>query len=119
MIGVILWSDVADRKAVVWCEDQGDLAFLSGQDAVLYQDLFFDIGDVVQFDVKLERSFRRASNAKLLQQGAGSGAVEQLQTMAASQRATPNSAQIIPFHTVVEASSKKSGRKAAPGRRNA
>lgn len=28
MIGVIIWSDPIERKAIVWCEDQGDLAFL-------------------------------------------------------------------------------------------
>ena len=29
MLGVVLWSDVSDRKAVIWCEDQGDLAYVN------------------------------------------------------------------------------------------
>lgn len=97
MIGVVLWSDNKDRKAVVWCEDQGDLAFLSGRDGALYEDPFFDIGDVLQFDVTLECSFRRASNATLLQQGAGSAAVDQLRTLSAPEATAPSGAEIIPF----------------------
>ena len=27
MIGVIIWSDPVERKAVVWCEDQGGFGF--------------------------------------------------------------------------------------------
>lgn len=119
MIGVILWSDAEDRKAVVWCEDQGDLAFLSGQDAVLYQDPFFDIGDIVQFEVTLERAFRRASNATLLQPAAGSEAVDQLKNTFDSGPATLSSAQIIPFRIAAAAISKSSDRKARSGRRNA
>ena len=60
MLGVVLWSDASDRKAVIWCEDQGDLAFMTAADAVLNRDGFFDAGDLVQFDTCIEGSRRRA-----------------------------------------------------------
>ena len=27
MYGIVLWSDRSERQAVIWCEDQGDLAY--------------------------------------------------------------------------------------------
>ena len=30
MFGVVLWADPVDRKAVIWCEDHGDLAYFKG-----------------------------------------------------------------------------------------
>ena len=32
MMGVIIWSDAVARKAVVWCDDHGELAFLRPAD---------------------------------------------------------------------------------------
>ena len=69
MLGVVLWSDASDRKAVIWCEDQGDLAFVTasdGYDELLYQDSFFDAGDLVQFDMKVKNATRRACNTRLV-----------------------------------------------------
>ena len=51
MIGVILWSDVQVRKAVVWCEDQGDLAFLC-EDTPFEHLKGLSAGDSIEFDVK-------------------------------------------------------------------
>ena len=94
MIGVVLWSDIGDRKAVVWCEDQGDLAFLSEQAHDMIPDTFFEIGDVLQFDIVLERSYRRASNARLVQDASGMDAVRNLTAVSAVE---PEGADIIPF----------------------
>ena len=69
MLGVVLWSDASDRKAVIWCEDQGDLAFVNasdGYDTVLHHDSFFDAGDLLQFDMKVKDQTRRATNTRLL-----------------------------------------------------
>lgn len=32
MFGVVLWSNGVSGKAVIWCEDQGDLAFMNMRD---------------------------------------------------------------------------------------
>lgn len=70
MLGVVLWSDATDRKAVIWCEDQGDLAYVSAQDLEMSPDNFFDAGDLVQFDMHVEHETRHAHNAHLvLEQG--------------------------------------------------
>ena len=73
MLGVVLWSDASDRKAVIWCEDQGDLAFVSGRADGLDQDDFFDAGDLIQFDMHLRDATRFAHNPKLVIEQAGRG----------------------------------------------
>lgn len=70
MLGVVLWSDSDDRKAVIWCEDHGDLAYLNGADNVLNGDGFFDAGDLVQFEMCLEDSTRCACNPRLVMEKA-------------------------------------------------
>lgn len=72
MFGVVLWSDTADRKAVFWCEDQGDLAFFDATKDRSAPDVrgFFDAGDMVQFDVHVERKTRKASNPRLIERNA-------------------------------------------------
>lgn len=100
MIGVILWSDPTDRKAVIWCEDQGDLAYyaLAGQDPL--PDPFFDVGDVVEFDVTTERDTRIVKNAARLKQSWGATLTAGLRAMGDGGPApvdTGTTAQIIPF----------------------
>ncbi len=97
MIGVVLWRDTNDRSAVIWCEDQGDLAFLSGRDAVLDAEAVFDIGDVVQFDLHLERNLRRVRNPRMIKEAVGAVAVEQLSPVPQAAVAELRSAEIIPF----------------------
>lgn len=66
MIGVILWSDKQERIAVVWCEDQGDLAFL-GCGSTQYDHLDqLTEGDILEFDVKIDGDLRRVNNPVLL-----------------------------------------------------
>lgn len=73
MIGVVLWSDPAEQKAVFWCEDQGDLAYYtSAPDEEDHQGLFY-AGDMVQFDVSVERNYRKARNPRLIQESACTG----------------------------------------------
>jgi hypothetical protein len=97
MIGVILWSDPDDRKAVIWCEDQGDLAFLDAPVENPEKDAFFDAGDVVQFDMNLECSFRRAHNPKLIVEKVGKGLPEALRSIAPAPMPPTATAEVIPF----------------------
>jgi hypothetical protein len=66
MYGVVLWSDAQDKKAVIWCEDHGDLAFYSGKDDSAFLGAPMDAGDLVQFDLRQERHMRLASNPRLV-----------------------------------------------------
>ncbi|MDG1472347.1 MAG: hypothetical protein P8Q26_12415 [Ascidiaceihabitans sp.] len=67
MIGVVLWKNTDDGSAVIWCEDQGDLAFLNNKETVLDTQAFFDVGDVVEFDVLMLENMRGVQNLSRLQ----------------------------------------------------
>lgn len=67
MFGVVLWSDVKDRKAVIWCEDHGDLAFYRQRQED--SGVGLDAGDWVQFDLTVERHLRFAHNPRLVAEG--------------------------------------------------
>ncbi|WP_299674824.1 hypothetical protein [uncultured Roseobacter sp.] len=97
MIGVVLWSDASDRKAVIWCEDQGDLAFLNSADELLQSDAFFDAGDVVQFDMEVQASMRRAHNPRLVLEQAGAGLPDALRQSVSDVATSACTAKIIPF----------------------
>lgn len=97
MIGVVLWSDISDRKAVIWCEDQGDLAFLNSNDDFRMTGGFFDAGDVVQFDMEVRATMRRVHNPRLVAGRAGTALPDALRNTVVSRKAGRPSAQIIPF----------------------
>ncbi|OIQ44939.1 MAG: hypothetical protein BM558_05890 [Roseobacter sp. MedPE-SW] len=64
MIGIVLWSEATAGKAVIWCEDQGDLAFYS--QAGICGDLYLCTGDWVIFDLELKGDLRLARNIQVL-----------------------------------------------------
>ncbi|TLP64560.1 hypothetical protein FEE96_12415 [Parasedimentitalea maritima] len=102
MNGVVLWSDVRQHKAVIWCEDQGDLAFYSQKQPWSSMDLHE--GDLVCFDLTLQHKTRLAVNPQVLEEAACAGLAQRL-TVAGpikpnrEQPASdlPVSAQVIPF----------------------
>lgn len=67
MMGVVLWSDPDEQKAVFWCEDHGDLAYFDGTTSTMGGRETFNPGDMVEFTVTLERKVRRANNARLIE----------------------------------------------------
>ena len=104
MFGVVLWSDTQDRKAVIWCEDHGDLAYYRSPDNGT--DVSLDAGDWVQFEMTVERHLRFAHNPKLLSEGVYSdlaGALNSATPPPAQDAPAPvaqthrGSAEIIPF----------------------
>ncbi|MCE8511075.1 hypothetical protein KBY24_00675 [Ruegeria pomeroyi] len=99
MLGVVLWSDRDDQKAVIWCEDHGDLAFYRKTDAQASVSL--DVGDWVQFDLVTERKQRLALNPRLIDQGSYRGLPDLLRTTGeekAGNTAPDRSvAKVIPF----------------------
>jgi len=99
MIGIILWSDLSDQKAVIWCEDQGDLAYLPGCENVTAPDPFFDVGDVVEFDIQTQRNMRLALNpSRVAQQTAGTSLTDSLRSVPMTQdHVVSNTAKVIPF----------------------
>ncbi len=65
MHGVVLWSDHRLKTAVIWCEDHGDLAFLTADDDG-FDDADIAHGDVISFDIDPQGAFRRARNARVV-----------------------------------------------------
>ena len=63
MYGVILWSDTADRKAVIWCEDQAALAYL---DETGKRTPFCETGDLIQFEMAERNGVRVATQAQMV-----------------------------------------------------
>ncbi|HKK98570.1 MAG TPA: hypothetical protein VJ928_10320 [Marivita sp.] len=67
MYGVVLWSDANAQKAVIWCEDQGELAFYTPCEQSLHDAPVLDAGDLIQFDVVVKQNMRKATNPQLLE----------------------------------------------------
>lgn len=71
MFGVVLWADQTDRKAVIWCEDHGDLAYWHEPEISVHDGASaepdLDVGDLVQFDLSEGPQLRRARNPQRLE----------------------------------------------------
>lgn len=95
MLGVVLWSDLKSGKAVIWCEDHGDLAFMHEQ----RQDgmLSLDPGDLVKFDLKINKQLRYASNPELVTEGYSSELAASLTQPVPAPDAFLETADILPF----------------------
>ncbi|CUH80603.1 hypothetical protein TRM7557_03002 [Tritonibacter multivorans] len=80
MIGVVVWTDQTFEKAVIWCEDQSDLAYFVRPDQEFFENNKMtageisapldDIrkGDLVVFDAYYEGDCRMAKNLRLLEE---------------------------------------------------
>lgn len=66
MIGVVLWCDHEDQKAVFWCEDHGDLAYFNAAGRGGAMPDLLSAGDMVAFDLYVEDNIRCARDAKLV-----------------------------------------------------
>ncbi|MCB1363064.1 MAG: hypothetical protein KDK02_03025 [Rhodobacteraceae bacterium] len=109
MFGVVLWSNPEENKAVIWCEDHGDLAYCRQSGAE--RPVTLDAGDWVHFDLSTDRNMRVALNPRLISEGVYQGLADVLGSP--PRQARPDgpprqpcrcSAEIIPF----------SARRAAP-----
>lgn len=103
MRGIVLWSDAADQKAVIWCEDEGNLAFLDGAQNVVLPDAFFGIGDLLEFDVQTYRNMRLATNPNHVQQDWVPSPIDSLSAVSAQLCNTvSDSATVIPFSSACD-----------------
>ncbi|WP_439141260.1 hypothetical protein [Planktotalea sp.] len=68
MLGVVIWTDAEDSKAIIWCEDHGELAFLSQHARVELGAQRIDQGDLIQFDLEEHRNLRMAHNPRKIEQ---------------------------------------------------
>lgn len=112
MFGVVLWSDRADSKAVIWCEDQGNLAYFTNEGAELERGPALEAGDLVQFRLEENAPERRVESISLVADNSFVGLPDALKSTArgtATHRSSRNrldgparaipdcGAEIIPF----------------------
>lgn len=71
MLGVVVWSNETKGKAVIWCEDQGALAYLEGVENLISGGDWPAAGDLIELESVLDGGLRLARNVRLLSQGAG------------------------------------------------
>lgn len=99
MNGVVLWSDANQHKAVIWCEDQGELAFYSQKLRQSFVDLHE--GDLICFDLTLQHNLRMAENLQVVEEAACLGLAHNLTVAEPDTRVEldrrQNTAQVIPF----------------------
>lgn len=82
MLGVVVWSNEKRCKAVIWCEDQGALAYLEGMTSLLRAGSWPEAGDLVELESELEGGLRLARNVRLVSQGVGAALPQALRTQA-------------------------------------
>lgn len=63
MYGVVLWTDQRENRAVIWCEDHGELAYYRGAAG---GDAAMCAGDLVEFDVSEGDDMRLADLPRLV-----------------------------------------------------
>ena len=66
MYGVVLRSDPSCDRALIWCEDHGELAFFNGQPDRPDTLDTIEAGDLVQLEVESTKDFRLAKNVELV-----------------------------------------------------
>ncbi|MBO9397414.1 hypothetical protein J7400_12055 [Shimia sp. R9_2] len=94
MLGLVLWSNPKRRKALIWCEDQRDLAYFDGADEGDNVAQFGTgdtsvvpvVGDMLIFDICSSSEMRRAINVRALANGAVDDLIARLK--AAGRRAS-------------------------------
>lgn len=67
MLGIILWSDPKNNKAIVWCDDCAQLGYASASDIMLGANETLNVGDLVQFTLVTFGDFRGCTNLKLIE----------------------------------------------------
>ncbi|MDO5632705.1 MAG: hypothetical protein Q4G22_12840 [Paracoccus sp. (in: a-proteobacteria)] len=67
MIGVVVWSSADREKAVIWCEDQGALAYLQGRENLAMPGMGWpEAGDLMELETEFLASLRHARRVALL-----------------------------------------------------
>lgn len=68
MIGVVVWSSQDREKAVIWCDDHGALAYLSGYPNLTDSAKWPGAGDLVSLEAEMIGCLRHARNVSLIEE---------------------------------------------------
>lgn len=69
MRGVIIWHCKTTERAVVWCDDSGELAYAGGHQSWANPGTRVAIGDYVAFELQPSTAARSCKNMRLIEQG--------------------------------------------------
>ncbi len=58
MIGLVLWFNPKARVGMIWCEDQGPLAFLGPEAKLPSRNMLLSCGDQVTFSTDMREGVR-------------------------------------------------------------
>jgi len=105
MYGVVLWSDETKNRAVIWCDDHGDLAFYRRDARAREAKMPFKAGDLIQFDLKEATAMRIVSRPRVVERESYPNLTDDLREAGAAMGALkhvcespePESAEIVPF----------------------
>lgn len=104
MLGVVLWADASDRKAVIWCEDHGNLAYYTGGEQSVHDGMDLDPGDLIEFDLREDRDVRRARNLRRVDAGYAPGIVRDLRSCRETEPANPAQGNVVSLNEARRAS---------------
>ncbi|WP_372839474.1 hypothetical protein [Phaeovulum sp.] len=94
MLGLVLWRDADGATAVIWCEDQQELAHWSGRENLVDPNTLPKVGDLVHFRISEDAGIRRAVDLHILAETTVPDLAEKLQTTAAQLAAAPRLARV-------------------------
>tara|TARA_B100001059_G_scaffold152644_1_gene152334 strand:- start:27 stop:440 length:414 start_codon:yes stop_codon:yes gene_type:complete len=107
MNGVIIWSEHVSKRAIIWCEDHGRLAFfkaeetLQGELSRKNQVFAYESGDMVSFTVDEQADLRRACDLQWVSRQKYPHLAEQLKAGSSSVAAVARpSGNIVQFRCV-------------------
>jgi hypothetical protein len=107
MNGVIIWSEQASKRAIIWCDDHGRLAFFKAEDTLqgelsLKNEVFaYENGDKVSFTVDEQADLRLARDLKWVSRQKYPHLAEQLKASSSSVAAVARpSGNIVQFRCV-------------------
>jgi len=66
MYGAVLWADRCSNRALIWCEDHGELAFFEGEPSDSTKASKFEEGDFVAFKIRDGRGMRLAFEVEVV-----------------------------------------------------
>ncbi|RKF15162.1 hypothetical protein D6850_09980 [Roseovarius spongiae] len=96
MYGVVLWSDQNPDRAVIWCEDHGDLAFYRCEGRECPEMAQISPGDLVTFDLCEKSDMRRARAPRLVEQDSHPNLTRALQQAGRNAGAFPDTQSDVP-----------------------
>lgn len=66
MLGVVVWSNLVRKQAVIWCEDHAALAYLAGAENLLEPGTWPEPGDLVELEDEVVGELRCARRVRPL-----------------------------------------------------